>query len=34
MINFVALPLVVTLAMTVLGSRLLDRLRPATAGTW
>jgi hypothetical protein len=31
MINFVALPLVITLAMTVLGSRLLDRLRPATA---
>lgn len=31
MINFVALPLVITLAMTVLGSRLLDHLRPATA---
>ena len=26
MINFVALPLVITLAMTLLGSRLLDRL--------
>jgi hypothetical protein len=31
MINFVALPLVITLAMTLLGSRLLDRLHPATA---
>jgi hypothetical protein len=31
MINFVALPLVVTLAMTLLGSRLLDRLHPAAA---
>lgn len=31
MVNFVALPLVVTLASTVLGSRILDRLRPATA---
>lgn len=31
MINFVAMPLVVTLLMTVLGSRLLDHLRPATA---
>jgi hypothetical protein len=31
MINFVALPLVAMLAMTVLGSRILDRLRPATA---
>ena len=29
--NFVALPLVATLAMAVLGGRLLDRLRPATA---
>ncbi|NNF65245.1 MAG: M56 family metallopeptidase [Acidimicrobiia bacterium] len=31
MINFVALPLVITLAVTLLGSRLLDRLRPAAA---
>ena len=31
MINFVALPLVATLAVTVTGSRLLDRLRPAAA---
>ncbi len=31
MIDFVALPLVVTLAITVLGGRLLDRLPPATA---
>lgn len=31
MINFVALPLVITVAMTLLGSRLLDRLHPATA---
>ena len=29
--NFVALPLVATLAMAVLGGRLLDRLRPTTA---
>ena len=31
MINFVALPLVVTLGVAVAGSRRLDRLRPATA---
>lgn len=31
MINFVALPLVATLALALAGSRLLDRLRPATA---
>ena len=31
MINFVALPLVVMIAMTLLGSRILDRLRPPTA---
>lgn len=31
MINFVALPLVATLAMTMLGSRILDQLRPAIA---
>jgi hypothetical protein len=31
MINFVALPLVMTLAVTLVASRLLDRLRPAAA---
>jgi hypothetical protein len=30
-INFVALPLVVVIGMTVLGSRIIDRLRPAAA---